>query len=230
MLRILTHALLVLMLMAACKHKAPLPVPAANIIDNGGVDIDTGICFTRDILPIFISNCAKAGCHDAMTARDGYRFTDYNSIVAKEFVAGNADETELYEKITEDRNDKRMPPMPNSPLTAAQISLIRRWINEGAKNTTGCSTPCDSNNYSYASGIKPVFDKYCKGCHSGANAPKGILLDSYLNTKSALNSGRLLGAMKHEAGFTPMPFGGSKLSDCEIRQVEKWIEAGAQDN
>lgn len=223
-----------LLAITACKHKGDTPVPAAtgpgNNNNGDNNNVDTGICFSRDILPIFVSNCAIPGCHDAVTKSDGFQFTDYNSIVAKEFVPGNADATELFEKITEDKADKRMPPPPNSPLTSEQVVLIRRWINEGAKNTTGCGSPCDTNKFAYAADIQPILDKHCKGCHSGAAAQKGIVLDTYTATSASVNSGRLLGAIRHEAGFTAMPYGGSKMSDCEIRKIEKWVDAGAQNN
>lgn len=225
----------------ACRHDKNNPAPANSGNNNNGSNNggnsgnnnnnnDTGLCFERDILPIFVSNCAKAGCHDATTQQDGFRFTDYNSIVAKDFVAGNAAATELYEKITEDKPSEIMPPAPATPLTAAQVDLIGRWINEGAKNTTGCGTLCDSNNYAYAANVQPIFDKYCKGCHSGAAAPKGIMLDSYTGVKTAASGGRLLGSIKRSTGYTPMPQGGNKLSDCEMAQVEKWINAGTPNN
>lgn len=230
---------------AACSHKGNTPAPATtgtgnNGNNNGGNNggnnnggnnnVDTGICFTRDILPIFISNCAMPGCHDAVTRSEGFQFTDYNSIVAKEFVPGNADASELYEKMIEDKADERMPPLPNSPLTSQQIALVRRWINEGAKNTTGCGSLCDTTKFTYAADIQPIFDKYCKGCHSGAAAQKGIMLDTYTGTSAVVNSGRLLGTIRHEAGFVAMPYGGSKISDCEITKIEKWVAAGAQNN
>lgn len=224
----------------ACKHNPEMPVPADSTNNNGGGtgngnggssnsggdNVDTGICFERDILPIFISNCAKAGCHDAASRQDGFQFTDYNSIISKEFVAGNANATELYEKITEDKPDKIMPPPPSTPLSSEQKDLIRRWINEGAQNSTNCSSGCDSNDFKFSTAVQPILDKSCKGCHSGSAAPKGILLDSYSGTVAAANSGRLLGAIKHLSGYTAMPQGGNKLSDCEILQIEKWINAG----
>lgn len=219
-------------ILAGCKHKPPTPVPAANNNggNGGGNNVDTGICFTRDILPIFTSNCARAGCHDAVSRQNGFQFTDYNSIIAKEFVPGNAEETELYEKITEDKADKRMPPPPWQPLKAEQIALVKRWIDEGAKNTTGCGSACDTNNFTYAANIQPILDKNCIGCHNGASAPKGIQLNSYTGTMAAVNSNRLLGAIKHLPGFIAMPYNTAKLTDCEIRQIEKWVQSGALNN
>lgn len=219
-----------------CKHK-PEVVPQTNNSNNGnnnggngngnGAD-DTTLCFERDILPIFKSNCTQSGCHDAISRQDGYQFTDYNSIVSKNFVAGNADATELYEKITEDKADKIMPPPPNNALTADQIALIRRWINEGAKNTTGCPTKCDTNTYTYSGAVQPILAKNCYGCHTGSGASGGIVLDNYADVKLSAND--IVGAIRHDFGFSAMPRDANKLQDCEIRQVEKWVEAGKLNN
>lgn len=230
-------SILTIILIGACQHKYNGPIPnmtdtsATNVIDTtGNSTVDTGICFTRDILPIFISNCAKAGCHDAQTRAEGYQLTDYNSIVSKKFVPGNANATEIYEKITEDKPKDVMPPLPAAPLTAEQKLLIERWINEGAKNTTNCSSPCDTNKFKFGNDIQPIMDKYCKGCHTGASAPLGIMLDSYNGVSAIANNGKLVGSITHQAGFVAMPQGGSKLSDCEIKKVEKWIESGTLNN
>lgn len=233
-------ALVSMLVVYSCQHKnTPEPNNTNNNSSTGGNGsgnngnnnpTDTSLCFERDILPIFIANCTESGCHDAISRQEGYQFTDYNSIVSKDFVAGNADATELYEKITEDKADKIMPPPPNTPLSAQQIALIRRWINEGAKNTTNCSVNCDTNTFTYSGAVSKIVTKYCTGCHSGAAAPKGIQLDNYNGVQAVAANGQLLGAVRHDAGYTPMPQGGNKLSDCEIRQIEKWIATGMQNN
>jgi hypothetical protein len=238
-----------IMMMISCRHKEVVqPASPANPTGNNNNNpnnpvnpnpnpnnptnpADTGICFERDILPIFISNCAKGGCHDAATRSDGYRLTDYNSIVnSDDFEPGNAEDTKIYEAITDDDNDDRMPKAPNPRLLATQISLIRRWINEGAKNGTNCSSPCDSTNYKYSTAIKPMTDKYCVGCHNTASLQGGYAFDSYAGLKKVVDNGRLPGAVKHLAGYSPMPKGGAKLSACEIKQFEKWLADGAPNN
>lgn len=231
-------AIAVLAIMAiACQHKANTPAPANtggnnnNNGNNGGNNaVDTGICFSRDILPIFIANCTQSGCHNTTDRADGYVFTSYETITAKEFVKGNASETKLYKAITDNDPKDRMPQAPASPLTNAQITLIARWINEGANNKTNCGTPCDSNNFTYSANIKPMMDTYCKGCHSGASASKGVVLDTYDGVKNAALNGKLLQTIRHQAGVSAMPSGGAKLSNCQIAQVQKWTTAGALNN
>src|SRR5690349_8075119 len=81
----------------SCVHKSTIE-PAGNTTTGtggtgdttngggGGTNSgDTALCFERDILPIFQSNCAKSGCHDAASAQDGYVFTSYQTITAKKF-------------------------------------------------------------------------------------------------------------------------------------------------
>lgn len=242
---ILMMACLAAMILAACTHKPNTPTPNTNTgntsgdtTTNGGggggnnnpQTQDTALCFTRDILPIFIANCAKAGCHDENSAQDGYVFTSYETITRRKFVPGNANETELYEAITDNDPRDRMPQAPLPPLTDAQIALIRRWIDEGAQNRGNCGTLCDSNNISYASGIKPITEQYCRGCHSTAAPSGGVSLDTYDGIRVVAQDGRLVNVINHRAGYPAMPQGGSKLSDCQIRQIEKWVAAGALNN
>ncbi len=207
-------------MMAACKHEAPVnPAPDTT-------PVDTGVCFERDILPIFVASCAQSGCHDASSKQEGYQLTDYVSIMKKGIKAGNAAGSKIYEEIVR----KRMPQPPVPALTTQQTELIRRWIDQGAPNTVNCVAPCDSNNYKYSTGVKPLLEKYCTGCHY-TGAPTGLFeLDNYEGVKSAALSGELLGAIKHQVGYSPMPQGGQQLSDCQIKQVQKWIADGVPNN
>ncbi len=227
--------LLVLSCALACKHTVDVKpaVPAAgNGNNNGGGNnsADTALCFERDILPIFVSNCAQSGCHDAASRQDGYVFTSYQTITVKNFVAGNAGATQLFEAITEDKPEKRMPLAPAAPLTVAQIALIERWINEGARNTTGCVAVCDTADITFATGVQPLLNTYCRGCHNASGASGGVMLDSHAGASAAAANGRLVGAVAHAAGYSPMPKNGAKLSDCQITKIRKWAAAGAPNN
>jgi hypothetical protein len=224
--------LLSIISIVSCMHQSVDVTPTTPVItpvdsQDKGDEIDTALCFERDILPIFITNCARSGCHDAASRQEGYEFTSYATITSKKFTAGDPDETELFEKITEHDADKIMPPPPFSPLTNAQVNLVRRWIIIGAPNTTGCKSGCDSAKYSFAADIQPILNQNCRGCHSSAAPSGGIALDSHVGVSAVASNGRLLGAIRHEGGFTAMPQGGAKLSACKIKQVEKWVANGA---
>lgn len=224
---------------AACKHSntdvVPSPPPPAgggnDTTNNGNPNpADTALCFERDILPIFISNCAKSGCHDAISKQDGYQFTSYQTITSKKFKRGDPNDTELFEKITENDPDDVMPPPPNAKLTSTQITKIYNWIALGAPNTTGCATGCDSNKYTFAATVQPMLSQYCKGCHNATSVSGGVNLDNYSSVKIVANDHRLINVIKHTTGYPQMPKGGNKLSDCQIKQIEKWIANGAANN
>lgn len=89
---------------------------------------------------------------------------------------------------------------------------------------------CPTTDMSFAADVLPVFDSNCNGCHSTANGFGGIVLDNYQSVKATVDNGRLFGAINHDAGFSPMPQGNPKLSDCTISKIEAWINDGAQNN
>lgn len=89
---------------------------------------------------------------------------------------------------------------------------------------------CDISNISYANDVWPIISENCTGCHSGAAPSGNINLENFDQVKSVTESGKLLSVIKHEPGWSPMPKGGNKLSDCNISKIEKWAELGYPDN
>jgi len=217
----------ILVAINSCKHEVPLlkvdPAPQPGPVPNNGV------CFQSDILPLFQSNCAKSGCHDAITHEEDLVLDSYTNIMRKDVVPGNADGSKIYRVLFE-TGKKKMPPAPNTDLTAAQKALIAKWINEGAKNTVNCASTCDSNQFKFAANINPIMAAYCTGCHSGAAASGSIDLSTYANVKVQATNGRLVGSVTHTAGYSAMPKDAAKLSDCQIAQIKKWVAAGALNN
>ena len=90
---------------------------------------------------------------------------------------------------------------------------------------------CDTTNVSYSATITPLISKYgCTSCHSGAAPSGGFALTSYNGLKGKVNDGRLIGAITHANGFSPMPQGGNKMSDCDINKFRAWVNRGAANN
>lgn len=75
-----------------------------------------------------------------------------------------------------------------------------------------------------------MLNTYCTGCHNSAAPSGGIALENYNGVQAVAGNGRLLGAITHSAGYSPMPKNGAKLADCQIRQVQKWVASGAPNN
>lgn len=229
---ILAALIIALTVVNACRHEIPDPATGSGAPNPNPVPVPGGtnqVCFETQILPLFQSNCAKSGCHDAASHQDGYVFDSYANIVRKDVRPGRAENSKVYKVLFETGNDK-MPRPPNPDLTPDQKALIGRWINEGAKNTTNCGTTCDSTQFKYSTNVSPLMSTYCLGCHSGTAPSAGINLSTYTGVRTVAISGRLLGAISHAPGYSPMPKNASKLSTCQIAQVRKWVESGAPNN
>ena len=89
---------------------------------------------------------------------------------------------------------------------------------------------CETLDMSYDLNIEPILDQNCYVCHSAAANQGGISLEGYSSLKIYINNGRLLGAIRHDAGFSQMPQGAPKLLDCDISKIEAWIDDGALNN
>ena len=223
---ILTLLIIALTLINACKHEIPQSAPGSPTPVPGGTN---EVCFQTQILPLFQSNCAKSGCHDAASQQDGYVFDSYANIIKKGILPGNATNSEVYEVLFETGN-KKMPQPPNPDLTTEQKSLIGRWINEGAKNTVNCGSVCDTTKFKYGADISLIIGTYCLGCHSGTAPSGGINMSTYSGVFTVANNGRLVNAVSHAPGYSAMPKNAAKLSSCQITQITKWVNAGAPNN
>lgn len=181
------------------------------------------VCFQENVLPIFVNKCAVTGCHNASSRVEGYDFSNYDGIM-KGIKPGKTFGSEAYRAIA----IGSMPPKSHTQLSKLEVSTIKNWIRMNAPNSSNCNT-CDSS-FSFKNRIQPLMDKWCVGCHTGVTAGGGYDLTNYSNVKNANINNRLIGSMQHQAGFSPMPKGASKLSECDIKAVEKWIAAGYPDN
>lgn len=91
-------------------------------------------------------------------------------------------------------------------------------------------TACDTAIIRYSSTVQPVLNSFCVSCHGGATPSAGIKLDTYTGVSIQVANGRLFGAISHSANFSPMPKNSSKLSNCNIAKIRKWIDDGYPNN
>jgi Planctomycete cytochrome C len=185
-------------------------------------------CFSRDILPVLVSACAMAGCHDATSHTEGYSFVSYASTMTA-VIAGNISGSRLYQTITTTSGENRMPPSPRSRLTQAQIDSVAAWISYGALNET-CGEVCDTiNPVTFSGVIWPTMQSTCTGCHASASSSNGnISLTGYADAHTIAANGKLMNALNGN-GVTKMPPSGS-LTACKIRQFQIWINNGSLNN
>jgi hypothetical protein len=82
---------------------------------------------------------------------------------------------------------------------------------------------CDTLNVTYNATVFPILQQYCIACHSGTSPDAGLNFENYTDVAFIAQSGQLLGSIRHDAGFSPMPQGGTKLSDCDIAKIAIWV-------
>lgn len=189
------------------------------------------VYFNQQILPILTSSCAMSSCHDVASRKDGVILTNYEfTLNTGKINLLNPASSTFYRCLSGSGSDF-MPPSPRPALTAAQKALILKWIQQGAKNLTCSDNKCDSSVYSFSAKIKPILDTKCLGCHNTASAGGGINYSTYAGIKASVDDGKLWGSINHQSGFKAMPQNyNTKLPDCELTLIRKWIQSGAPNN
>jgi hypothetical protein len=208
---------------ASCHHTADLTIEPPKPAPPGTefkCSHDT-IYFQNSVYPVILSGCAKSGCHDQSTQKGDQVLDNYTDI-HRLILPYDPQSSKLY-WILFSNSEGRMP--PDAPLSMEQKSIIYWWIKQGGYNNRCDSAGCDSTNVTYTNSIDPILQAWCIGCHGGSNPSNGLNLDTYDNAKACAQSNRLMGAIKHETGYYPMPKPG-QLSSCEISLFQKWINLG----
>ena len=99
-------------------------------------------------------------------------------------------------------------------------------VEEELYGTTACST----DGMTYSGDVLGIISANCYKCHDAANNFGNITLEGYDNLKKYVDSGQLLGVIKRQPGFSPMPKNEPPLVDCDIAKIEQWIADGALNN
>lgn len=189
------------------------------------------ICFSRDVLPIFISKCTTSGCHSANQSgnrRGVSDFTTYDGIMTR-VKAYHPLLSDVYTKCT--GSNPSMPKSPVSKLTSTELDYIKYWIHTGAKNSDCSTSVCDSSSANFSANVQPILNTWCVGCHSSVLSSGGYDLSNYAGVKNAISpNNRISGCINQLTGYYAMPQGGNKLDACSIGIIQKWINNGYLNN
>ncbi|MCC7085922.1 MAG: PSD1 domain-containing protein [Pirellulales bacterium] len=114
---------------------AVLPLAILSAAAKG--DAPEAIDFNGQVRPIFNNHCIA--CHGGVKQASELSFLRRSSVLAPAesgeipIKPGDAEHSELMRRVTADE-DERMPPSDHGkPLTAAEIDILRRWIDQGAQ-------------------------------------------------------------------------------------------------
>ncbi|MEP7217854.1 MAG: hypothetical protein ABI876_03005 [Bacteroidota bacterium] len=128
-------------LLASCKD-TPAGPPAVVIPGDS-----EPIIYSKHIDPIFQNGCGGTSCHLSGGNSSGVALNTWalamagNDDYGAEIIPFSAEKSHLFQHINTDTTlapiaDPHMP-LGRDPLPIEQIKLMRRWINEGAKNDAG---------------------------------------------------------------------------------------------
>ncbi len=218
-------ALMLFIMMDSCKHQPQEVIkpsshdttkPFVPIITNCSSDT---VYFKNTILPILISNCNGPGCHNAADQAENIVLDNYTNI--RKIVSPGNLNSKLYVYI----NSSKKPMPPSGKMPQATIDLIKKWIEQGAKDNF-CNDGCDTTAFAYAANISKLITTNCSGCHNTGSTKIG----TYADLKVVADNGKLWGTINHSTGFLAMPNSTTKISDCDIKRIRKWLNAGAPNN
>jgi mono/diheme cytochrome c family protein len=94
------------------------------------------ISFAAEVAPLLLVNCS--GCHDDDRPEQGFSVTTFARLMrggdsGAAILAGKAAESLLVKKIKGTDIDGQRMPISRPPLSADLITIIERWIDQGAK-------------------------------------------------------------------------------------------------
>ncbi len=142
MRRLIAFALLLTMAFANAQDKKDkedkeeyVPIPTIDLKRTEPID------YTKDILPIFENKCFV--CHSEGITKGKFDMTTYEKLMKggakrgnKVVIPGKSNESFLYLACSR-QVLPIMPPKTDEPLNSKEVTLIKMWIDEGAKAPTG---------------------------------------------------------------------------------------------
>ena len=153
------------------------------------IQTDTGIrpsvSFELEVLPLLDKRCNR--CHEPNESRSGLDLTRVDTIqrggdeLGAGIVPGNPDSSPLIHVLT----DKAEPAMPSEggPLSETEINLLRRWIQEGAKDDSQQFLREDVDFFERE--IRPLLFARCFKCHASDWATSRWLADLPADSESS---------------------------------------------
>ena len=215
--------------LAVSKDSIVVVVPPANGGSTGGTTgtttppVSDTVCFNSEVLPLYVSYCGSAGCHDVTSHRESVITTSY-SYIMNGIRSKNPGSSKYYTII-----GNGMPPKSSPQMSSANTATILKWINQGALNTS-CTNTCDTTQFGYTNAVQTILANNCGGCHGTKPGSANVYLGDYASAKAYITANKtlFLNAINHSTTLTAsqrMP-PSAKMIDCKILQVQKWIDKG----
>ncbi len=89
---------------------------------------------------------------------------------------------------------------------------------------------CDTSQVSYSAHIAPIMVLSCNSCHGSTFPQGGVVTSDHAGLSVVAASGALVGAVYHQAGYSPMPPAQPMLDSCSLKRIAAWVNQGYPDN
>ncbi len=109
------------------------------------------IDFARDMLPILQSQCVE--CHGPQKQKGKLRLDQDGPALSNVVKAGDPSASDLFRRITLPKGDEEVMPNRGEKLTATQVDMIRRWIEQGAVWPHGVKA---AGHWAYEKPVRPA--------------------------------------------------------------------------
>ncbi len=121
------------------------------LVASGLCAAEPVVSYEEHIRPIFREHCLK--CHGEDEQKGDLNLSNQATVLkggsgGVVVVAGRASTSLLYQAITNADDAERMPPK-KAPLPAAQVELIRQWIQGGLREATGSKSLVSARDTSF---------------------------------------------------------------------------------
>ncbi len=167
------------------------------------------VSFRGEVVPIITAG--PCGCHNNGIGTRAVQFSHFDTV----FYDAILSRVSLFDTWV---NGGTHPGGGVIDLKPNEKALIKRWIDEGAKDDGGGCTV--SGTITYTSQIVPIYNTTCKGstCHGG------IALS--LDYNKLVANKNILTTILNSGGATGHPGGVLSLSTCTINIIKEWIAQG----
>ena len=143
--------------------------------------------FAKDVRPIFAKSCAS--CHGVDKQKSGFRL-DRKADALKggdlgpAIVAGKSDKSPLIKYVSGADPQLAMPPDPKKRLTAAEVAILKVWIDQGANwPDDGSATANPADWWSLKPISKPALPKLSDAERAWARTPVDAFILAKLREK-----------------------------------------------
>jgi hypothetical protein len=165
--------------------------------------------FRADVVPIIVAG--GCGCHNNGIGTRAVQFSHADTIFYDAILARVG-------LLTSWVNGGTHPGGGVIDFTGNQKNIIKKWIDEGAKDDGGGCTVTGA--VTYTAKILPLYTTTCKGstCHGG--------IAVNLDYSKMVAKKDVLSAMMSSSGASGHPGPVLSLSSCTVKLIQEWIAQG----